>query len=178
MWRRGTRSPFFQFSNTQRCPFRRSLASLGLSAWLVSVFFDRRHSRRFWDVWVVVLRGWMLGQVAASIHWLVLRFSQCCQVDTGERASERVLREAGERLERESLCECITLYNRSRPTPIFHTVLNYSTTGTRSRVVVREFCGMQGFVVPWSLQLKNPPHRGEPNVQVVFSPLKLNTWIS
>ena len=33
------------FPNMQRCPFRRSLASYGLAAWLVSVFFDRRHSR-------------------------------------------------------------------------------------------------------------------------------------
>ena len=31
MWKRGTRSPFFQFSNTQRCPFRRLLALLGSS---------------------------------------------------------------------------------------------------------------------------------------------------
>ena len=32
--KRGTCSPFFQFSNTKRCPFRRSLASYGLAAWL------------------------------------------------------------------------------------------------------------------------------------------------
>ena len=45
--------------------------------------------------------------------------------------------------------DCITLYNCIRLTPIFRTALNYSTTG--SRVVVWEFCGMQGLVVLWSL---------------------------
>ena len=74
--------------------------------------------------------------------------------------SERVLREGWrepgesfwrEVLERESLRECINFYNWIRLTPILHTVLNYSTTGSRSWVIIWEFCGMQGLVVLWSL---------------------------
>ena len=50
---KGKRSPFFQFSNTRHCPFRRLLASRSSAAWLVSVVFGRRHSRR--------LRGLVCG---------------------------------------------------------------------------------------------------------------------
>ena len=65
-----------------------------------------------------------------------------------ERVSER---EAGESFWRErAVRDCITLYNCIRLTPMFSTVLNYSTTGSRC-VVVWEFCGMQGLVVLWYL---------------------------
>ena len=96
----------------------------------------------------MVLRGWTLGQVAASVPRLVLWPSQSSGLWRG--AGESFWRErAGERAVR----ECIILYKCIRLTPIFHTVLNYSTTGSRSRVVVREFWGMQGLVVLWSLHL-------------------------
>ena len=86
----------------------------------------------------------LLGFAVFPVLFSRLRGAAC--------ASEHVLREGrrepGERLE--SLCECITFYNWIRLTPILHTVLNYSTTGSRSRVEVQEFCGMQRIL--WSLQ--------------------------
>ena len=108
-------APFFQFSNTQCCPFLRSLVSLGLAVWPVSIFFDRRHLRRLRTSGSQFSVTGMLGQVAASVRLLGFAvWDACCPVDAGEGAcaSERVLRdswrEAGERLERES---CARMYH-------------------------------------------------------------------
>ena len=82
----------------------------------------------------------LLGSAAFPVVSSGLCFRACL-----ERVGERGWREAGESSWREFLergwreravRECITLYICSRLTPIFHTVLNYSITGSRSQVVV------------------------------------------
>ena len=89
----------------QRCPFRRSLALLGLAAWLVSISLTA--GTRICSGRLGHCSPWLdPRQVAASVCCLVLRFSRVVQSTPGAAcASERVLREGlgefpGERLER------------------------------------------------------------------------------
>ena len=133
MWRRGKRSPFFSSQTRSVVPFAGRLLRW---AWLrgsspssltagTRVSSGRLVRGSPWpDATTGCGKRSLLRSAAfpvlSSRHRLCLCFRACLE-RVGESFGERGWR------------ECITLYNCIRLTPIFRTVLNYSTTGSHSR---------------------------------------------